>query len=324
MSPSYVIKPKNDRVGELLRDCLPSSNVSWEETCNLLRNLAKDEIGYKCKENRKIWISDITWNFIQERSRLKQQKLEDPNLKPRYNTVAKAVKTSARRDKRKYIENIAIEAEAAAGANNMKELHQLIGRLSNQNMSRNHAVKDTNGQLLTNLEDQTRRWKQHFEGISNIAEDISVENPSSSFVATTIANHIISDDDPSFDEITCAILKLKRNKAPGEDGISPEFLQANPAISADILQPYIRDAWANEQFPNTWTKGVIIKLPKKNDLTNCDNWRGITLLNTIYKIIAVINNRLQCVEQTLRDEQAGFRSHRNCLDQTNTLRVIIE
>lgn len=54
--------------------------------------------------------------------------MEDTNLKSQYDTVAKAVKTSAWKDNT-HFENIAIEAEAAAGANNMKELHQLIGRL---------------------------------------------------------------------------------------------------------------------------------------------------------------------------------------------------
>ncbi|XP_065356057.1 uncharacterized protein LOC135950441 [Calliphora vicina] len=132
-------------------------------------------------------------------------------------------------------------------------------------------------------------------------------------------------DPPSIEEITSAVRKLKRNKAPGEDGIPPELLQANPGIAAEIIHPYICDAWLNEQLPNTWTKGEIVKLPKKNDLTECDNWRGITLLNTVYKVIAtIINNRLHSIEKSLRDEQAGFRLHRNCVDQANTLRVIIE
>lgn len=48
-----------------------------------------------------------------------------------------------------------------------------------------------------------------------------------------------------------------------------------------------------------------MKLPKES---NCGYWRNITLLNTIYKILATImQNRLTCVEHTLCDEQVGFR-----------------
>ena len=75
----------------------------------------------------------------------------------------------------------------------------------------------------------------------------------------------------------------------------------------------------------SWTKGLIVKLPKNGDLRDCGNWRGITLLNTIYKIVAtIIQNRLQCLEEPLRDEQAGVRANRSCVDQANTLRIIIE
>ena len=63
----------------------------------------------------------------------------------------------------------------------------------------------------------------------------------------------------------------------------------------------------------------------KGDLRDCGNWRGITLLNTSYKIVVtIIQKRLQCVEQSLRDEQAGYRPHRSCVDQANTLRILAE
>ena len=75
----------------------------------------------------------------------------------------------------------------------------------------------------------------------------------------------------------------------------------------------------------SWTKGLIVKLPKKGDLRDCGNWRGITLLNTIYKIVTTIMlKRLQSIEESLRDEQAGFRPNRSCVDQANTLRNIKE
>lgn len=141
--------------------------------------------------------------------------------KPQYKAVAKAVKRSARNDKRKFFENLASEAEVAAGANNMRELHLLIGRLSNQNINRNHAIKDADGQLLTNTDEQTRRWKQHFESISIITEENHADNLS--FIDTS-TNITILEDCPNVEEILNAITKLKRNKTPGEDGTPPILL----------------------------------------------------------------------------------------------------
>ena len=41
-------------------------------------------------------------------------------------------------------------------------------------------------------------------------------------------------------------------------------------------------------IPDDWTKGIIIKLAKKGALSDCNNWRGITLLSISSKIMAKI------------------------------------
>ena len=71
---------------------------------------------------------------------------------------------------------------------------------------------------------------------------------------------------------------------------------------------------------------MIITLPKKGDLSNCNNWRGITLLSVPGKVFcAVLLNRLKdSIDLKLREEQAGFRSGRSCSEQILTLRNIIE
>jgi hypothetical protein len=79
-------------------------------------------------------------------------------------------------------------------------------------------------------------------------------------------------------------------------------------------------------LPNEWKKGIIIKLPKKGDLTNCNNWRGITLLSSSSKILPrIILNRIKRhIDNKLRREQMGFSEGRSCIDQVNTLRIILE
>ena len=66
--------------------------------------------------------------------------------------------------------------------------------------------------------------------------------------------------------------------------------------------------------------------PKKGDLSQCSNYRGISLLSVPGKIFnRVILNRLKnAVDTKLRDNQAGFRRNRSCTDQIATLRIILE
>ena len=79
-------------------------------------------------------------------------------------------------------------------------------------------------------------------------------------------------------------------------------------------------------MPEEWKKGLLIKLPKKGDLSHCRNWRGIMLLSMASKVFCrVILERLKtALDKKLRDEQAGFRAGRSCTDQIATLRIIVE
>jgi hypothetical protein len=69
-----------------------------------------------------------------------------------------------------------------------------------------------------------------------------------------------------------------------------------------------------------------VKLPKKGDVSNCQNWRGIQLLSLPSKVFTrIILERIKhAVNECLQDEQAGFRCRRLCTDQIATLWIIIE
>ena len=78
--------------------------------------------------------------------------------------------------------------------------------------------------------------------------------------------------------------------------------------------------------PKSWNRGLIVKLPKKGNLRECTNWRGITLLPVISKIFGrvLISRIKKGVDNILRKEQAGFRENRSTIDQIFTLRNILE
>jgi len=78
--------------------------------------------------------------------------------------------------------------------------------------------------------------------------------------------------------------------------------------------------------PPDWREGYLIKLPKKGDLSNCSNYRGITLLSVAGNVFnRIILERMKGeIDPWLRDEQAGFCPNRSCTDQIATLSITIE
>ena len=85
-----------------------------------------------------------------------------------------------------------------------------------------------------------------------------------------------------------------------------------------MLYPLLEKIWNEEKIPEDWEEGLIIKIPKKGDVSNCNNRREVTLLSIPSKILTrIILNRIQnTVEQHLRKEQVGFSKHRRCIKLT--------
>ena len=88
----------------------------------------------------------------------------------------------------------------------------------------------------------------------------------------------------------------------------------------------LNNCWHYQLVPEEWRKGMIVKLPKKESLSNCNNWRGITLLSIPGKVLSIIllNHLKYSTDLKLREQQVGFRSNRSCSEQVFMLRNIIE
>ena len=55
-----------------------------------------------------------------------------------------------------------------------------------------------------------------------------------------------------------------------------------------LIYELIQHVWRQEVMPKEWTVTIICPLHKKGDKTDCQNYRGISLLSVIYKVFAKI------------------------------------
>jgi len=46
------------------------------------------------------------------------------------------------------------------------------------------------------------------------------------------------------------------------------------------------ERWRRGEVPSDWCDAVFIPFPKKEDLSHCDNWRGISRLGVVGKVVA--------------------------------------
>ena len=75
-----------------------------------------------------------------------------------------------------------------------------------------------------------------------------------------------------------------------------------PALLTSIFE----DIWNTETTPADWKTGLIAKLSKKGDLSDCNNWKGITLPSLTSKVFSrlIFKRLLEALQTIWRKDQA--------------------
>lgn len=90
------------------------------------------------------------------------------------------------------------------------------------------------------------------------------------------------------EEMDSAIAKLKRRKAAGEDGIGNEVWINADKKTKEKLRSIIQKVCNGEEIPEGWKEGWFFPIFKKGDKKRAENYRGITLTDTGYKIMVLM------------------------------------
>ncbi|CAH8626502.1 unnamed protein product [Schistosoma haematobium] len=321
-----VLSNKFQAFHDLLNGEGTTAESNWKGIKEAITSTCHEVLGHK-KHHHKEWITVDTLDKILERRNKKaaintsRTRAEKAKAQAEYTEINKQVKRSIRTDKRKYVEDLATTAEKAAREGNMRKLYDTTKKLSGNRRKPERPVKSKEGEVITNIEEQQNRWVEHFKELLNRPAPL---NPSNIEAAPT--DLPINVGPPTIEEISMAIRQIKSGKAAGPDNIPAEALKADVAATARILHILFNKIWDEEQVPTDWKEGLLIKIPKKGDLSKCDNYRGITLLSIPGKVFnrVLLNMMKDCVDAQLRDQQAGFRKDRSCTDQITTLRIIVE
>ena len=130
----------------------------------------------------------------------------------------------------------------------------------------------------------------------------------------------------SMEELDTALKSLRDDAAAGMDTIQ------NPLLKLPHLRPALLrtvngilndlDSPSLQELRTT----ILCPLPKKGDLSDTGNWRGISLEQSVTKLFnALLRNRLvPLIDPHLLDNQNGFRSKRGTTEHVMCLRSILD
>ena len=206
------------------------------------------------------------------------------------------------------------------------------------------------GHLITETTAIAARWTRHFQTLCaditghsqhvNYWNDLDREPRGPELEQLNL--------DVSMEEVWAALKKAKNHKAPGPDGIPMDFIKAalvekklvEEAIDSentnevpgtpmtDCIVMLVNEAFSTGTIADQWMNSALVPIPKKGDLADPNNYRGISLMNTILKVLTIVlSDRINtCAEEhnLFHITQAGFRRLEECVTQAACVIEILQ
>lgn len=157
---------------------------------------------------------------------------------------------------------------------------------------------------------ETDEWKNHKENIKNKFEKIDILR------------------DIEKEEWKQIIGSLKRNKTGGVDRIINKQIKFGPDNLKEAIREIVEIVIKKGELPESWKRTRVHTIYKKGDENDPDNYRGISLLPTMYKIMSKIIARrlINIAEETnMIDETQGVaKLGFSAFNEARTLHNVIE
>jgi exonuclease III/predicted negative regulator of RcsB-dependent stress response len=228
-------------------------------------------------------------------------------------------------------------------------------------------VRNKEGELQTNLQDILNVQKEHYQSImqhdpENLAMD--EEYWATKEIAFERGNDLQGlNEELKWREIIMAIRRMRRNTAPGKDGVHVNILKQlvreecmkqletiNPnrvrldhtfvdlpeeelpeeplTAMGKALHKILQATWAQEEIPEQWQEVYVCSLLKPGgNPETMDNYRGITLISCALKVLlGLLTERIYEAaqkENIIVPEQGGFRKKEEAIAQFLALSEIV-
>jgi len=182
-------------------------------------------------------------------------------------------------NKKAYLRAKIEELETNSKIQNIRDLYRGINDFKKGYQPRCSIVKNEKGDLVADSHSIVARWKNYFSRLFNVH---GVKDVRQAEIHT--AEPLVPE--PSAAEVELAIVKLKSHKSSGIDQIPAELIKAGGRTICLEIHKLFPSIWKKEKLPEEWKESIIIPIHNNGEKTDCDNYRGISLLPTTYKILS--------------------------------------
>jgi len=256
------------------------------------------------------WMQNDTLNAINNK---KEVRKKHGDSSTQYKVAKAETKKLVKRDR---INQLNDDLDEISNLPPDKQFFLAMKKLKTRKRNISWGIKDKNGKILTSKEEILERWALFYE-------DLYDDPNTCDFLPTT---HELPIPPIVKSEIISAIDRLASGKSPGIDSIHSEFLKAGGDAMVQILHILFNTILETGDIPSSFRKALIVVLYKKDDRSECKNYRPISLLSHVYKLfMTIIGNRItDDLYSCFPDSQAAYQPGRGTTEQIFALCQMIE
>ncbi|EYC43695.1 hypothetical protein Y032_0483g2288 [Ancylostoma ceylanicum] len=128
------------------------------------------------------------------------------------------------------------------------------------------------------------------------------------------------------EEVDAALKTMKGGRTPGHDRITIEMVKWSSRMLIPLITELFNQCLCSCKVPKNMADSLTILLYKKGDPSELRNYRPISLLSVLYKLLTkVISKRIEGVLDAEQPrEQAGFRRNYSTIDHLHAINELIE
>jgi exonuclease III len=273
-------------------DSKTATDFLMDELANLV------EAKHDTNEPYRSWISQSTWILISKKSEARRS-----GNATTAKILSKQIRKNLRADRLQRIEQVARLIEQDLAKNEPKKAY---GRIKGW-------YRDKPNQIPKPTFQDEEKTRLEYETLYT-----AFDPPGEPIPIHITAAYDVNDSLPPEEEVVKAVLSLKLDKAAGATGLTAEHLRKwmKGALQEDPI-PAMVAAWKmirelvdlifkGEPIPKSFGFGVLVLIPKGVP----DQYRGIALLEIVYKLVSSIINRRLVNAIPFHDAIHGFRAAR--------------
>ena len=249
-------------------------------------------------------------DLMDKRRTVKQSDAEE------YKRLDKEIKLRCNEAKDKWLNDNCEELESLEKKDSQL-MHCRIKELTNKNKHANtKCIKAKDQSVITGKDKIMQRWKEY---IFDLYEDKKRGT-------WPIIKRNGYAQDITESEVKTAMKEMKSGKAVGNDQIAYKMLETVGTVGISKVTEFANIIYNSGEVPKQMLQSIFIALSKKAGTIECDNYRLISLMSHIMKIILriIMNRNKRRINEAISDVLIGYISGKGTRNTVLCLRMIME